>query len=258
MEEKNEKDERNGEGLIAGRNAVAEALRSGRPIDCLYVARGGRPGSLGALTAQAKRRGIPVKETDKRKLDRLCGPTEHQGVAAAAAAKEYASVDDIFRVAKERGEPPFILVADGLEDPHNLGAVIRVAECAGAHGVILPRRRSAGLTAAVERASAGALEYVPVARVPNLAAALEDLKARGVWIYAADMDGQPWCETDFSGPLALVIGSEGAGLGRLVREKSDFVISLPMMGKINSLNASVACGVICYEILRQRHGVKTK
>ncbi len=252
----NEKPE-SGRDVIAGRNAVAEALRSGRPVDCLYVARGGR-GSLGALTAQARNRGVPVKETNARMLDRLCGGTAHQGVAAVAAAKEYASVDDIFRLAQERGEPPFILVADGLEDPHNLGAVIRVAECAGAHGVIVPQRRSAGLTAAVEKASAGALEYVPVARVTNLAAALDGLKARGVWVYGADMDGQSWCGVDYSGPLALVIGSEGAGLGRLVREKCDFVISLPMLGKIDSLNASVACGVICYEIVRQRHGVKTK
>lgn len=245
-------------GVIAGRNAVSEALRSGRPIDSLYLARGARSGPVGALIAEAKQRGIPVKEADPKKLDHLCGGAAHQGVAAVAAAKEYASVDDIFRLAEERGEPPFLIVADGLEDPHNLGAVLRVAECAGAHGVLLPARRSVGLTWAVGKSSAGAVEYVPVARVTNLVSALEDLKRRGVWIYAADMDGQPWCCVDYRGPLAVVIGSEGAGVGRLVKEKSDFVISLPIRGKINSLNASVACGVICYEVARQRLGIQTK
>ena len=244
-------------GVIAGRNAVAEALRGGRAIDSLYVARGERSGSAGALIAQARRRGIPVKEVDPRKLDHLCFGTAHQGIAAVAAAKEYASLDDLFRLAEERGEPPFLIVADGLEDPHNLGAVLRVAECAGAHGVILPERRSAGLTPAAGKASAGALEYVPVARATNLVSALEELKRRGVWIYAADMDGQPWCGLDYTGPVAVVIGSEGFGVGRLVKEKSDFVISLPIRGKINSLNASVACGIICYEVARQRLGIKT-
>lgn len=245
-------------GVIAGRNAVMEALRGGRAIDTLYLAKGERTGSVGVLAALAKKRGVPVKDVDPRKLDHLCAGAVHQGVAALAAAKEYASVDDIFRLAEERGEPPFLIVADGLEDPHNLGAVLRVAECAGAHGVILPARRSVGLTWAVGKASAGAVEYVPVARVTNLVSALEDLKKRGVWIYAADMDGQPWCEMDYTGPAAVVIGSEGSGVGRLVKEKSDFVISLPIRGKINSLNASVACGVICYEVARQRLGIKTK
>ncbi|QAT48374.1 23S rRNA (guanosine(2251)-2'-O)-methyltransferase RlmB [Caproiciproducens sp. NJN-50] len=245
-------------GVIAGRNAVAEALRSGRAIDRLCLARGERSGSVVALIAKAKQRGIPVKEIDPKKLDFMCGGAVHQGVAAVAAAKEYSTVDEMFRLAQERGEPPFLIVADGLEDPHNLGAVLRVAECAGAHGVILPARRSVGLTWAVGKSSAGAVEYVPVARVANLASALEDLKRRGVWIYAADLDGEPWCGVDYSGPVAVVIGSEGTGVGRLVKEKSDFVISLPIRGKINSLNASVACGVICYEIARQRLGIKTK
>lgn len=247
-----------GEGVIAGRNAVEEALRGGRAIDSLYVARGEHGGSLGALVARAKEKGIAVKEADVKKLDHMCANAVHQGVVAVAAAKEYATVDDIFRIAGERGEPPFIIIADGLEDPHNLGAVLRVAECAGAHGVIIPKRRSAGLTWAVGKASAGAVEYVPVARVTNLAAAIDELKERGVWIYAADMDGECWCRVDYSGPAAVVIGSEGFGVGRLIKEKSDFVISLPMKGKINSLNASVACGVICYEIARQRSGIKTK
>ena len=246
------------EGMIAGRNAVAEAFRSGRAIDSLYVARGSRTGSICALIAQAKERGVTVKETDPKKLDHMGGGTDPQGVVAVAAAKEYATIDDIFRLAKERNQPPFILIADGLEDPHNLGAVLRVAECSGAHGVIIPKRRSVGLTWAVGKASAGAVEYVPVARVVNLPSAIDELKRRGVWIYAADLNGQNWCETDFSGPAAVVIGSEGFGVSRLVREKADFVISLPMMGKINSLNASVACGIICYEILRQRNGIQAK
>lgn len=245
-------------GIVAGRNAVAEALKSGRPIDSLYITRGEHSGSLGALIAQAKRLGAAVKEADPKKLDHLCGGAAHQGVVAVAAEKEYATVDDMLRLAEERGEAPFLIVADGLEDPHNLGAVLRVAECSGAHGVIIPKRRSVGLTWAVGKASAGALEYVPVARVTNLAATLDDLKSRGVWIYAADMEGQSWCGLDYKGPAAVVIGSEGFGVGRLLREKSDFVISLPMKGKINSLNASVACGIICYEIARQRGGIPAK
>lgn len=255
MQENNDKI---AEGVIAGRNAVAEALKSGRAIDSLYVARGDRSGSVGALIAQAKKLEIAVKEADPKKLDHMCAGAVHQGVVAVAAAKEYAEVEDIFALAQERNEPPFIIIADGLEDPHNLGAVLRVAECAGAHGVIIPKRRSVGLTWSVGKASAGAVEYVPVARVTNLASTIDELKERGVWIYAADMDGQSWCGTDFSGPAAVVIGSEGFGVSRLIREKADFVISLPMLGKINSLNASVACGIICYEIVRQRNGIKTK
>ncbi|HEX3016594.1 MAG TPA: 23S rRNA (guanosine(2251)-2'-O)-methyltransferase RlmB [Caproicibacter sp.] len=255
MQENNDKI---AEGVIAGRNAVAEALKSGRAIDNLYVARGDRSGSIGALIAQAKKLEIAVKEADPKKLDHMCAGAVHQGVVAVAAAKEYAEVDDIFALAQERNEAPFIIIADGLEDPHNLGAVLRVAECAGAHGVIIPKRRSVGLTWSVGKASAGAVEYVPVARVTNLASTIDELKERGVWIYAADMDGQSWCGTDFSGPAAVVIGSEGFGVSRLIREKADFVISLPMLGKINSLNASVACGIICYEIVRQRNGIKTK
>lgn len=253
-----QKKDQSPEGVVAGRNAVAEALRAGRPIDSLYVARGDRSGSLGALAAQARKLDIPVKEADPVKLDHLCGGAVHQGVVAVAAAKEYASLDDIFALAAKRNEPPFLLIADGLEDPHNLGAMLRVAECAGAHGVVIPKRRSVGLTWAVGKASAGAVEYVPVARVANLAAAVDEIKARGVWVYAADMSGSNWCETDFAGPAAVVIGSEGFGVSRLLREKADFVISLPMLGKINSLNASVACGVICYEIVRQRKGIRAK
>ncbi len=242
--------------IIAGRNAVSEALKAGRPIDSLYVQRGEKSGTLLTLIAKARERGITVKEADSRKLDHLSGGAVHQGVAAVAAVKEYASLDDILALADQRGEPPFLVVCDELEDPHNLGAVIRTAECAGAHGVVVPQRRSAGLTWSVGKSSAGAVEYLPVARVQNLANLLDELKRRGVWIYAADMDGSPWCGTDFTGPVALVIGSEGRGLGRLVKEKSDFVISLPIQGQVNSLNASVAAGVLCYEVCRQRSGLQ--
>lgn len=255
---KKEEQNRRGDDIIAGRNAVLEALRSGRTIDSLYVARGQRTGSIGALIAKAKELGVAVKEADSKKLDYMCGNAAHQGVVAVAAVKEYATVDDLFALAQERGEPPFFIVADGLEDPHNLGAVLRTAECAGAHGIIVPMRHSVGLTYAVGKASAGAVEYVPVARVTNIAATLEELKKRGVWTFAADMDGQDWCSVDFKGPTAIVVGSEGFGVGRLVKEKCDFVISLPMKGKINSLNASVACGVICYEVARQRSGIPMK
>ncbi len=254
-----EENNQRGDDIIAGRNAVNEALRSGRTIDSLYIVRGSaHSGSLSALIAKAKAKDIAIKEADSKKLDFMCGNANHQGVVAVAAVKEYATIDDIFQLAKERNEPPFIIVADELEDPHNLGAVLRVAECAGAHGIIIPKRRAVGLTYAVGKASAGAVEYVPVARVTNITAAIDELKKRGVWIYAADMEGQSWCTVDYSGPAAIVIGSEGTGVGRLVKEKCDFVISLPMKGKINSLNASVACGIICYEIARQRSGIKTK
>ena len=236
-----------GADLIAGRNAIAEALRAGRAIDSLYVQRGERGGALQALVKKAKEAGAAIKEADPKKLDYLCGGANHQGVVAVAAVKEYATVED---------EPPFFVVCAELEDPHNLGAILRTAECAGAHGVIIPKRRSVGLTYAVGKASAGAVEYLPVARVGNLPSLLEELKARGLWIYAADMDGSPWCQTDFTGPTALVIGSEGRGVGRLVKEKADFVVSLPLKGNINSLNASVAAGILCYEVARQRSGTK--
>lgn len=242
--------------LLAGRNSVLEALRSGRPLDRILVARGNRSGSLSRILAAAKENGIPVKEADPKKLDALAA--NHQGVVAFAAVKEYATIDDMFALAQERGEHPFFLIADNLQDPHNLGAILRTAECAGAHGVILPRRRAVGLTAVVGKASAGAVEYVPVARVPNLAAAMDDLKERGVWIYAADLDGSPWCQLDYTGPCAFVIGNEGNGVSPLVRQKSDFVVSLPLAGQIQSLNASVAAGVLCYEVARQRLGIAQK
>lgn len=241
--------------LIIGRNSILEALRAGRTIDTLLIARGERSGSIGRILAECREKGIVIKEIDVKKLDFLCGQGNHQGVAAYAAAHAYASVEDLLALAQERGEPPFLIVCDELEDPHNLGAIIRTAEAAGAHGVIVPKRRAASLSFAVSKAAAGALEYMPVARVGNLAATLDGLKKRGLWVYGAAMDGAPFCETDYSGPAALVIGSEGHGIGRLVREKCDFIVSLPMKGKINSLNASVAAGILMYEIARQRAGL---
>lgn len=243
--------------LITGRNAVIEALRSGRPIECIMTARSsdGTQRSFGSIISMAKKQNITVKDVSPAKLDSMCGGN-HQGIAALAAVHEYAKVEDMFVLAESRGEPPFLIICDGIEDPHNLGAVIRSAEAAGAHGVIIPKRRAVGLTWAVGKSSAGALEYLPVARVSNLTACIEELKKKGVWVYCADMNGQPWCGGDLTGSIALVIGGEDSGVGRLVREKCDGVLSLPMCGKINSLNASVACAVVMYEITRQRGAIK--
>ena len=206
--------------------------------------------------AKAKAKGIPIKETDRKKLDYMCSGAAHQGIVALASVKEYSTVDDIFALAEERGEKPFIIVLDEIEDPHNLGAIIRTAECAGAHGIIIPKRRAVGLSFTVGKSSAGAYEYVPVARVTNIPNTLDELKERGCWIYGADMDGSTYCEGNLTGASALVIGSEGNGLGRLVKEKCDVILSLPMCGRINSLNASVAAGVLMYEFTRQRLNIK--
>ncbi len=238
--------------IIIGRNAVAEAFRSGRAVDSLLVARGERSGSVSKLIAIAKDKGVVVKEVDPKKLDFMCAHGNHQGVIAQCAVKEYSEIDDIFALAQQRGESPFIIICDEIEDPHNFGAIIRTAESAGAHGIIVPKRRSAPLSYAVGKASAGAVEYMPIARVGNLASAMDELKQRGMWSYCADMDGEPYYGTDLRGAIALVIGSEGYGVGRLIKEKCDFCLSLPMKGKINSLNASVAAGIIMYEISRQR------
>ncbi len=254
-----EKDnERQKDDLIIGRNAVSEALRSERAIDTLLVVKGERNGSIGRILAECREKKIVIKEVDKKKLDFMCGQGNHQGVAAYAAAHEYAEVEDILALAAERGEDPFIIVCDGIEDPHNLGAIIRTAETAGAHGIIIPKRRNASLTWVVGKTSAGAVEYMPVARVGNLASTLDELKEKGIWVYSADMDGKTWCETDFAGGVALVVGSEGNGVSRLIREKSDFIVSLPMKGRITSLNASVAAGILMYEVSRQRSGIKAK
>ena len=244
------------EGLIVGRNAVLQALESGRTIDSVTVAQGQRGGQAGRIIDICRERKIPVKFADQRRLDRLCDGAAHQGVAAFAAAHEYAEMDDIFALAESRNESPFIVVCDSLEDPHNLGAIIRSAECAGAHGVIIPKRRSAGLTAIVDKASAGAAEHMAIARVANLPSAIKELKERGVWVYGTAATGQSdlW-HTDLSGAVALVIGSEGDGMGRLVSESCDFIISLPMRGQVSSLNASTAAAITMYEVLRQRTNI---
>lgn len=244
--------------LIIGRNAVLEALKNERAIDSLLVVKGERAGSVGKIISQCRQRDIVIKEVDRKKLDFICSGAVHQGVAAYAAAHEYSSLEDVFALAQERGEHPFIIICDELEDPHNLGAIIRSAEAGGAHGVIIPKRRNASLSYTVGKASAGAVEYVPVVRVSNIASTIEDLKKKGIWIYTADMGGESWCSVDYAGGVGLVIGSEGKGVSRLVKEKSDFIVSLPMKGKINSLNASVAAGILIYEIARQRDGIHQK
>ena len=241
-----------GDDMIIGRNAVLEAIKNGRQTDTVYVASGERTGSIGMILGKARELGIVIKEVDRRKLDAMCGGANHQGIAARASAIEYAQVDDILEKAGQAGEKPFIIILDGIEDPHNLGAIIRSADASGAHGVIIPKRRGASLTYAVGKASAGAVEYVPVARVSNLAQTIDELKSKGLWIYGADMDGSRWDSVDYSGPVALVIGNEGKGISRLVREKCDFIVSLPMKGKINSLNASVAAGILMYEVIKHR------
>ena len=245
-ERENEKD------VIFGRNSVAEAIKSGRPLDSVMVARGDRSGSIPKIVADAKKAGIVIKEVDPKKLDFVCGHNNHQGIAAFGAVKEYSSVEDIFATAEERNEPPFIIICDEIEDPHNLGAIIRTAEAAGAHGVIIPKRRSASLSFTVAKTSAGAVEFMHVARVTNIPQTIDDLKKRGVWVYCTDMDGEPFYKSNLKGAIALVIGSEGNGVGRLVKEKCDVTLSMPMKGKINSLNASVAAGILMYEVSRQR------
>lgn len=244
------------EDVIAGRNAVAEALKSGRAIDSVWISKGEHSGNLPVLIAQCRKRDIPVKEVDSRKMDTLS--RNHQGILAFAACKEYAHLEDLFKLAQERGESPFFILCDELEDPHNLGAILRTAEAAGAHGVIIPKRRAVGLTATVYKASAGAVEYVPVARVTNLTDTIKELKKQQMWVYGLDMNGENWCAGDLTGPIAIVVGSEGRGISRLVREQCDQILSLPMQGNINSLNASVACGIVLYEVCRQRAGIKAK
>ena len=239
--------------IVEGRNAVIEALRAGRAIDKIFIARGDVDKTLGHIASKAREKGIVVVESDRKKLDFMSQTHAHQGVIALCAVREYCNVDDIFAIAEERDEKPFIIVCDEISDPHNLGAIIRSAECAGAHGVIIPKRRSAGLTAIVDKASAGAAEHMAIARVPNIPAAIKELKDRGLWIYGTAADGQSglW-NTDFTGSMALVIGSEGDGMGRLVRESCDFIVSLPMKGQVSSLNASAAAAIVMYEVLRQR------
>ena len=241
------------DGLIEGRNAVTEALRAGAAIDKIYVARGDTDRTLSRIVALAKSAGIVVADADHRKLDAMSSTHAHQGGIAVAAVREYATVEDIFAAAAEKGEKPLIVVCDELSDPHNLGAVIRTAECAGAHGVIIPKRRSAGLTAVVAKTSAGAVSYLPVARVSNIPALLKDLQKQGVWVFGTAADGTTGLyDADLKGPAAIVIGSEGNGMSRLVAEGCDFLVSIPMKGKISSLNASAAAAILLYEAVRQR------
>ena len=238
--------------LLIGRNPIAEALASHRSIIKIMIAKGSASGPAVEIAAKAKKAGIPVQEVERKKLDYMTSGAAHQGVAALCAMKDYASVEDILHLAEQREEAPFIIILDEIEDPHNLGAIIRSAECAGAHGVIIKKRRSAGLTYTAYKASAGALEYLPVARVTNIADTIDELKARNIWVYGADMDGEDYRKTDFSGGVALVIGNEGKGISRLVREKCDVIVSIPLRGHINSLNASVAAGVLMYKAAETR------
>ncbi len=241
---------------VAGRNAVRELLKSDREIDKIFVRRGEREGSVTVLVAQALDRKIPVIEVEKQKLDSMVPGVNHQGIVALAAEKSYATVDDMLALAAERGEKPLLVVAEGVEDPHNLGAIIRSAEGAGAHGVIISKRRASGLTATVGKASAGALEHMLVAKVPNIASEIEDLKKKGLWIYAAEAGGQMYYDCDMSGAVAIVLGSEGEGVSRLVKDRSDFVVSIPMNGKVNSLNVSNAAAILVYEAALQQRGIK--
>ena len=241
------------DGIIEGRNAVIEALRSGENIDKIYLAKGETDKTLGHIASRAREKGIVVVEADRRKLDGMSRTHAHQGVIALAAMREYVSVQSLLDAAAEKGEAPLLVVCDEISDPHNLGAILRTAECAGAHGVIIPKRRSAGLTAIVGKTSAGAVSYMPVARVANLPATLEELKKKGVWVYGTTAEGTTSLyDADLKGPAAIVIGSEGSGMGRLVREKCDFLVSIPMKGHISSLNASAAAAILLYEAVRRR------
>lgn len=250
---KNEEIKEPRQDLIEGRNAVTEALRAGRVIDKVYLAKGETDKALGHIASKARAAGAVVVETDRHKLDQMSVTGAHQGVIAVCALREYKSIDDILQIAKEREEPPFVIICDEISDPHNLGAIIRTAECVGAHGVIIPKRRSAGMTAIVGKTSAGAAEHMAVARVPNITTAIQELKDAGLWIYgtAADGTSELW-DTDMRGPIGLVIGSEGDGMSRLVAEHCDFTVRIPMRGKVSSLNASAAAAVLMYEVLRQK------
>ncbi|MCR5117734.1 MAG: 23S rRNA (guanosine(2251)-2'-O)-methyltransferase RlmB [Lachnospiraceae bacterium] len=244
--------EKENEFKIEGRNAVIEAFRSGKTIDRLFILDGCQDGPILTIKREARKQDTIIKYVEKDRLDQMSTTGKHQGVIAVSAAYDYSDLEDIFKLAEEKGEPPFVILLDNIEDPHNLGAIIRTANIVGAHGVIIPKNRAVGLTATVARTSAGALNYTPVVKVTNLATTIEDLKKRGLWFVCADMDGTVMYDLDLKGPIGLVIGNEGEGVGRLVKEKCDFVASIPMQGDIDSLNASVALGVLAYEIRRQR------
>lgn len=246
-------DKKFNENQLEGRNAVLEVLKSGRNIEKIIVQKGNVEGTIRRIVGIAKEKGVVVQEVVKQKLDEMSQTKNHQGVIAIVSEHEYADVEDIINSAESKGEKPFIIILDNITDPHNLGAIIRTAECAGAHGVIIPKRRSVGLTAVVGKTSAGAIEYMPVARVTNIARTIDDLKSRGIWVACADMGGDDYFDASLDGALALVIGSEGEGVSRLVKEKCDFTVSIPMYGKISSLNASVAAALLMYEAVRQRN-----
>ncbi len=238
---------------IVGRNPVLEALRSEREIDKILIAKGAEQGSIQKIIGIAKEKGIPIQYVERQKIEQLSETHAHQGVLAYVAAYEYADIEDMLKKAEDKGESPFLIILDEITDPHNLGSVIRTANAAGAHGIIIPKRRSVGLTAVVAKTSAGALEYVPVAKVSNIAQTIEGLKAKGIWVIGADMEGeQTYYKADLMGNIALVIGSEGKGIGRLIKEKCDYLVNIPMKGEVGSLNASVAASIIIYEVMRQR------
>jgi 23S rRNA (guanosine2251-2'-O)-methyltransferase len=241
------------ESAVCGRNAVKELLSSGKDIEKIYIQKGEREGSITVLRARALERRIPIIELDRSKLESMFPATHHQGIVAIPSEQNYSTVDEIIEYAASLGEPPFVVILDGVEDPHNLGAIIRTAECSGAHGVIIPKRRSTGITSVVTKSSAGAVAYMRVARVTNLTSTIDELKKRGFWIYAADMGGDDYSATEFSGSVAIVLGSEGYGISRLVKENCDFTVSIPLYGKVNSLNVSCASAVILTEVARQRH-----
>ena len=254
MERFMREEKRTNENMIEGRNAVLEAFRSGKTVDKLYVQDGCKDGPVQTILREARKQDTIVQFVGKERLSQLSETGKHQGVIASVASYAYSTVEEMLALAKERGEDPFLILLDNIEDPHNLGAIIRTANLAGAHGVIIPKRRAAGLTAVVAKTSAGALHYTPVAKVTNLVKTMEELKEQGLWFVCADMDGERMYDLNLKGPIGLVIGSEGEGVGRLVKETCDFVASIPMKGQISSLNASVAAGVLAYEIVRQRLG----
>ena len=249
----NDFDEQEDNGIVVGRNAVRELLKSERAIDKIYVKKSGsHEGSITVLISEAISKGIPIVEVEAQKLDCLSQGSNHQGIVAFAAMKEYSTIDDMLKLAEERGEKPLIVIADSIEDPHNLGALIRCAECAGAHGIVIPKRRAVGITATVYKSSAGAIEHMLIAKVSNISTTIESLKKKGVWIYTSEADGTPYYETDFNCACAIVLGSEGNGVSRIVRENSDFIVSIPMYGKVNSLNVSTAASVILCHVARMQ------
>ena len=246
-------EEKEDNGIVVGRNAVRELLKSERSVDKIYVRKGDREGSITVLIAEASNKNIPIIEVEPQKLDNLAEGANHQGIVALAAMKEYSTVDDMLQLASERNEKPLIVICDSIEDPHNLGAIIRCAECAGAHGIVIPKRRSVGITPTVYKSSAGAIEHMLIAKVSNLNVTVEDLKKKGLWIFAAEAGGTPYYETDFNCGCGIILGSEGNGVARMLKENSDFIVSIPMYGKVNSLNVSTAASVIlCHAARMQR------